>query len=49
MASTATKIGSSRNKTFMAILIPVLVIALMKTGAVPVRYPNASPRETTVG
>lgn len=31
------------------ILIPVLVIALMKTGAVPVRYPNASPRETTVG
>ena len=26
MASTATKIGSGRNKTFMAILIPVLVI-----------------------
>ncbi|MBM6777489.1 carbohydrate ABC transporter permease [Collinsella ihumii] len=26
MASTATKVGSGRNKTFMAILIPVLVI-----------------------
>ena len=26
MASTATKVGSGRNKTFIAILIPVLVL-----------------------
>lgn len=31
------------------ILIPVLVLALMKTGAVPARYPRASAPEITVG
>lgn len=31
------------------ILIPALVLALMKTGAIPARYPRASTPEATVG